>query len=289
MGKQAVSPDTIRVLDIELTNRCNASCIICPRTELTRPVGDMSRETFARVIEAVHGSSIARIYFSGFGEPLLHPEIAENIRRLKGVFRGSIQVNTNGAALTREIAAALVESGVDVVNVSYNGPGRGDYERVMKGMRFDTLESNLSTFREVRGAKARPRLSLQSSMPDNNTRKREIVKVASSLGVEILQLYPFNNRAGHIEETGGENRIPLEKRFCREMLFVTWEGVLYPCSHALGGADPLGSVHDVDLKAIVKQDYPMCADCTICDAKGLKRQKIWSNVLRHKVRSLFHR
>ena len=287
MERQASSDYRVRVLDIEATNRCNAQCLICPRDELERPVGDMSRETWSTLLSRIQSARLERIIFSGFGEPLLHPLLSAYLRELRGAFTGIIQVNTNGFKLTPEVARDLIEAEVDMLNVSYNGIEKEEYERIMRGMKYERLASNIREFRKARGKRKRPVLSLQSSMPGIKEEKKRIMGVASTLGVEMVQLYGFNNRAGYVEDEGRSGSdTPLGQRFCYPLLFIAWDGTIYPCSHDIKGTQPLGKIGEVSLGEVEKTDYPMCARCTVCEEDEMKRHKIWKNLWRHRLQSL---
>ena len=168
-------------------------------------------------------------------------------------------------ALTEALSTKLVEAGLDVLNVSYNGPEREAYEQIMRGMQFETLQRNLEQFLEVRGGRKKPVLSLQSSMPGVKKQRRTIMQIASLLGVEIVRLYGFNNRAGLLPDPEEGGRVPMADRFCYDKVMIAWDGTIYPCSHDIKGMHPLGNLVDAGFDAIRKEDYPMCADCTICD------------------------
>ena len=275
------------ILDIELTNRCNARCQICPRSEMERPLGDMSNKTFELLAERISHSGTKHVVFSGFGEPLLHPKLPAYVRRLRREVKGRIQVNTNAMALTKELSTKLVETGLDVLNISYNGPEREAYEQIMRGMQFERLKKNLEQFLEVRGGRKKPLLSLQSSMPGVKKQKRTIMRIASLLGVEIVRLYGFNNRAGLLPGPEKGGRVPMAERFCYDKVMIAWDGTIYPCSHDIKGVHPLSNLVDAGFAAIQKEDYPMCANCTICDQDENKRYKVWKSVLRHKMLRVF--
>ena len=148
------------------------------------------------------------------------------VRRLRREVKGRIQVNTNAMALTRELSAKLVETGLDVLNISYNGPEREAYEQIMQGMKFEKLQKNLEQFLEVRGGRKKPELSLQSSMPGVKKQKRTIMQIASLLGVEIVRLYGFNNRAGLLPGPEKEGRVPMADRFCYDKVMIAWDGTI---------------------------------------------------------------
>jgi hypothetical protein len=153
-------------------------------------------------------------------------------------------------------------------------------------MRFKQLEENVHGFIEARGSNPKPLLSLQSSTEGVETQKREIFKIGSALGMEVVQFYSFNNRAGYLQEGTDLNPIPLSHRFCYKILFIAWDGTIYPCSHDIKGRQPLGNVCLFSLDEIQKQDYPLCAHCTICITQGWKEHKIVKNILRYKLRRM---
>ena len=266
----------VRILDIELTNHCNINCTICPRDEITRPFGYMTADTYNTLLAKIKRYSIQHVGISGFGEPLLHPLFPKFIKQLRKGFQGNIQIVTNASRLTAEIADAIIEARVDGLVVSYNGPGKEEYEKVMRGMRFNKLERHVKSFIKKRNDKKKPTLVLQTSMPDALEHKTIVMKIAADLGFEKLNIYPFNNRMGYLKhENDNVNHIPLLNRFCYPFLFVAWDGNIYPCSHDIKGLNVLGSILDIEFDKVVKEDYAICASCTICDNKGLKSYNVY--------------
>jgi MoaA/NifB/PqqE/SkfB family radical SAM enzyme len=93
---------------LEPTDQCNLSCDGCyrknaPRHKTLAEV-DADLDVFQR-LRTFDGVSIAG------GDPLLHPEIIEIVRRIKG--RGVKPViNTNGHALTKELVRELKQAGL---------------------------------------------------------------------------------------------------------------------------------------------------------------------------------
>ena len=72
-----------RLIDVELTNRCNALCSFCPR-DVTPEQGFMSFETFSKVIERANELDIVpRITLTGQGESTLHPQLLEEVTLLQ--------------------------------------------------------------------------------------------------------------------------------------------------------------------------------------------------------------
>ena len=63
------------LFDIELSSKCNISCVFCPREKMEKiGMGLMDSKTMASVAEWLPlGSSVI---ISGLGEPLLNPRLA---------------------------------------------------------------------------------------------------------------------------------------------------------------------------------------------------------------------
>ena len=58
---------------IEPTVACNLDCITCFRNGWDQPMGRMSEETFAGILEGLKGlDPIPSVYFGGIEEPLFH-------------------------------------------------------------------------------------------------------------------------------------------------------------------------------------------------------------------------
>src|ERR1700728_658595 len=68
-------------IELEITNRCNADCIMCPRVDL-RSLGSMDERTFAAVERLAYEGCSGAI-FQGIGEPTLHIRLVEWVTRIR--------------------------------------------------------------------------------------------------------------------------------------------------------------------------------------------------------------
>lgn len=126
---------------IKLTWRCNLRCVMCnvwrqKRTSLLNlPVMTILAEELASL-------GTEKVHLTG-GEVLLHPEIFEIIAALSQ--RGmKVNLTSNGTLIDPEVAAHLVESGVQNVSLSLDGAtpavhdavrGKGNWKRTLRGLR----------------------------------------------------------------------------------------------------------------------------------------------------------
>lgn len=152
-------------LNVELTNRCNLGCSICPRREAgARPDADMDFETFKSIIDATPGLKILLPF--QWGEPLLSPVLLPSIEYAakKGV---RVMVTTNGTLLNREMAGDLCRAGLERLTVSFDG----DFQSfsTIRGVDPGTVFENIRLFRQVRDSLG-SRCALDVSMVvDENT------------------------------------------------------------------------------------------------------------------------
>src|SRR5580658_10952984 len=105
-------------VEIEITNRCNYSCIHCLRSihQKDCAFGDISLENF----ESILGQFIraTHVSLSGIGEPMLHPLLCDfaAVARRK-LASSTIGVETNGSLLDREMTERVLASELNEVVV----------------------------------------------------------------------------------------------------------------------------------------------------------------------------
>lgn len=66
-----------QLLSIELSNLCNADCIMCPRPDLTRKLQNMEFETLAKVVNDCRHKPLKEINLFWFGDSLFNKNIIE--------------------------------------------------------------------------------------------------------------------------------------------------------------------------------------------------------------------
>ncbi len=136
---------------VEPTSRCNLSCRTCIRNAWEEPLGDMSEETFARLLEGLKAfDPLPGLFFGGFGEPLAHPSIVEMVAQAKALGSPKIELITNGCLLTENIATNLIRAGLDTLWVSLDGIRPESYSDVRLGALLPQVLENLRRFKEIR-------------------------------------------------------------------------------------------------------------------------------------------
>ncbi len=272
------------LVDIELTNRCNALCSFCPRDK-TPQQGYLSRENFYqaidRVLELPH--PLPKITFTGQGEPTLHSDIVEFMHYAteKGLRVG---MTSNASRLHAQLAQDLVDAGLKEISLSISDFGE-DYEEVYN-LDFDTSMKNALKFVEI----AAGRVDITINIVEHDINKAKIDDMKAfwrSHGVKSFLVFAQNNRGGACDngKLFLESRATLDEAesLMREhgistlcdaafkFLFVGWSGNYYVCCNDYEKTTPLGHVSDIGFTALndtkldllARGGISACVDCDL--------------------------
>jgi MoaA/NifB/PqqE/SkfB family radical SAM enzyme len=198
---------------IELTNRCNLTCQTCIRNAWEESQGDMSAETWNQVIDGINAlPSRPEVFFGGFGEPLLLPNISKMVAQIKTV-AGKVELITNGMLLTEQRSRELIESGLDTLWVSLDGATPESYADVRLGAVLPQVIENIRRIAIMRHeSSCRPEIGIS------------FVAMRKNIG-DLPALFRMGPRLG-ISRYMVTNVFPYTKEMCKEMLYSrTIDGV----------------------------------------------------------------
>jgi MoaA/NifB/PqqE/SkfB family radical SAM enzyme len=293
---QMTGPMAAITIDIELTNRCNALCGFCPRDAMPQQGfmrGDVFEQSLARAIEfhtLAHGlptSPDAAVVFCGTGEPLVHRNTEQYVRRVRDAGL-ACELSTNGSLLSRDRAVALLEAGLQWINFNISDVG-ADYDRVY-GVPFERTRENVEQFIAL----ARGRCVVCVIIVDyhrDESHLRAVEAYWRARGVDHVIRYGLVNRAGSLRlaaaavpapdprDRSGESERQLICPAPFFHLFIGWDGRYYLCSQDWRKEVPLGSVFETSFAEIaaaklarVSSRKPICARCTL-DPTNLARRR----------------
>ena len=131
--------NTVINVHLELSNKCNLRCRMCPQNFMKRERKFMPFKLVKHVAE--NNPEVRRYGLSNWGEPLLHPDLISIVRYLKGLNK-LVGLSTN-AVLLDSIMARNLQS-LDWINFSVDAVGR-DYERI-RGVSYDLVKANILDF-----------------------------------------------------------------------------------------------------------------------------------------------
>ena len=137
-----------RLLSIELSSICNADCIMCPHSDMTRKKQNMSLELLEKIVEDCKNKPLKKINLFWFGDSLCHPKIIDCLRIVrKGLPRIKLYLSTNAGLLSEERSKAILdEELLDVINFDIDGIRKETFESIRRKLDFDKVMHNVDFF-----------------------------------------------------------------------------------------------------------------------------------------------
>ncbi len=142
-------------LDIETTNACNLKCPMCPRTTLLRQnrffkIQFMDFDFYRYLIDQGADHGLSSIKLNYLGEPLLHPDVAKQVKYAKDRGILDVMMNTNATLLTEDLSRALLEAGLDKMFFSFDSHEKEEYEAIRVGASFEKTVENIKNFVKIK-------------------------------------------------------------------------------------------------------------------------------------------
>ncbi|MFC3958454.1 GTP 3',8-cyclase MoaA [Halovivax cerinus] len=127
---------------VSLTDRCNFDCVYCHNEGLGDTRGpaaprdhEMGADDVVRFLEVATEFDVEAVKFTG-GEPMLREDLAEIVARTPDEL--SVSMTTNGTFLPGR-AEALVDAGLDRVNISQDALDRETFAQVTQSGAYDAV------------------------------------------------------------------------------------------------------------------------------------------------------
>lgn len=159
--EEVVPLSTPYVLFVDPSSACNFACTFCPTGDMGliksigRHQGTLPFEDFEKLVsdaaEFPEPFKVLRLYKDG--EPLVNKRLPRMIQLARESKRFKmIDTTTNGALLTRQLSDSLIDSGIDLINISIDGL---DAEQMMHFAKakvdFANFVDNIRYLNEIKG------------------------------------------------------------------------------------------------------------------------------------------
>lgn len=206
---------------IETTNLCNARCVMCPHSQMQRKTEVMNDETFSLIVDKLKKEKINPLAFilNGFGDPLTDMKIFERVRVIKKEFPSSVvKFYSNFGLATDDTIKNMLDSGLDELNVSFNGFNKENYEKVM-GIDYDRTRGNLKSLiaeRNKRKSNLKIRLSMTLTVHNDGDEKKFVEEWKQK--VDSVSVNKIHTYGGSVADVSGKNKINFNK-------------LIYPCKY----------------------------------------------------------
>ena len=201
-------------VQIEVTNRCNLSCRMCPRDALGVPREDMPFAVFKQVVDRIE--EVKLVTLTGWGEPFIHPDLFDMIEYCTG--KGlKVKLTTNGTLVDEVVQRRIVDSGLDSITFSLEDTGGKSGE----GHGGTQAMENLKGLLRLRKAQ-RPEVVIQVTLHAGKEKElHELIRLGAEAGVNRINLSrldlrfnPSLRRPSQVEEAAlfrGAERLGTER------------------------------------------------------------------------------
>jgi len=252
-------------LQLEPTVDCQLSCDYCPRTGVVAgpEIGEMAWDDYERLMTEV-GPYLVVVAFWQWGEPLLHPRIADMVRLAHD--HGCLTLlSTNGQVGGDCDVGALFEAGLDLLIISMDGAAQDVYEQTRQGgslQRVKEFAARAAMEKRRRGL-ATPLINLRTVATRVNKKEIDSIrKFARDVGVDAytaksVSLYydgspdsPVLPQSKELRSFQYQDQSTAESyaalgNFCRKPWYwpcLRHDGQLLLCECDHGLKEPLGNV-----------------------------------------------
>ncbi len=132
---------------LEITNRCNLLCNMCPRNQMAREELDIDINIFKKVVDEISHHPIAGLWLYNIGESMLHPQFFEMLNYLKKYpMIHPLWLSSNGVELTQQNTEKLLHSPLDFLNISLNAMDQESYKKISPKSDYNLVKGNLNYF-----------------------------------------------------------------------------------------------------------------------------------------------
>lgn len=182
---------TINYMRISVTDRCNLRCRYCMPDGITKCAMQeiLTYEEIVEIAQAAEDCGITRFKITG-GEPLVRMGVETLVRSLKNLpLTDQVTMTTNGVLLEEKLPA-LMEAGLDAVNISLDTTDREKYRQIAGR---DCLPQVLSAIRASVEAGIRTKINAVLIPGCNEDSFLPLVQMASELPVDVrfIELMPI--------------------------------------------------------------------------------------------------
>lgn len=263
---------------VEVTAFCNLECIMCPQKSLNREKGEMSLDTFKKIVDEVAIENInARLWLAIMGEPLLlKDKLIEMIQYAKSKGLNSIHLNTNATFLTNDMSDKLINSGVSEIIVGLDAFRKETYDIIRCKGDFNKTVKNVEYFLDQlkKLKKDDLHLIMQFIVMDENEHEVEVFKekwLSKGAIVKIRPKLGWGNsiQADNLNVPDSDRNFPCP--WLVRTVSIHWTGKLAQCDGDFEGNYSPGDINIQSIKEIWETEL------------NKRRERHWANDFTHEL------
>ncbi len=227
-AERSVTPPFPRQVQIETSNICNHKCKFCAHTLMKRPMAQIDRSRFERLVKEAHACGAREIGLFAGAEPLACKNIVEHIQFCKDIGYEYLYISTNGALGNKKLYKRMLDSGLDSIKFSINAGDKEEYISIHGRNDFEKVISNLKFVGEYRKNLGH-RVYVGVSFVGMDTTKGSFQNLKSHVSgyIDEIIYYDASNQSGQMHELPNppyrECHLPFNK------VHISLEGFLKAC------------------------------------------------------------
>jgi len=283
-------------VNLELTSKCNARCVMCPREAVIHPRA-MKLETLQQAVDRLSPKDVFRTVIAGYGEPTTHPQFEECMQIIS---QAAVRMDmvSNGQLLDQD-RLELVDGILDTLIISFSSTTPHIYEAVHVNLDQQQVMQNI-VLAQQRLKSTKLAISLTPLSNCIDTLPQTITWLREQ-GVENLSMSPsLYDRAGSLDETDKQesslrriikqyNLRSQELDFVPSLrdIYAQWrcnrfkciprntdlviaaDGSYQYCFNDMGHSHPLGHVTEIGIRTALEirertvENPDLCTNCSI--------------------------
>lgn len=273
-----------RFVQIQTSNKCNASCTFCPYpyTEAKKNFQLMDWKLYEKIILECSKHKVSQILPFFLNEPLLNKDLVKYIDFAKEKNPDSIiKIFTNGSLLNDKLGRQLLDSKIDEVIISFNGSTKEEYEKFMKPLKYEDTKMRVENFIRMRGERKKPAIAMHILKLDSSPKSVEWTRAFwNSFGV-AAHIFKYENRAGNVQNytiplNSNVKKIPCSRLF--DQIYILVNGAVILCCADWKNEVIFGNLNEKSITEIwngsermiyvnahIREDYNSLKLCNVCN------------------------
>ena len=236
------------IVQVEATNICNAKCTFCPRDDMARRQGIMDMALYRKIVDECAHLGIRHVRMHNYGEAFVDKQLPEKIRYAKERGIAEVGVITNGSLLGPEVARAVIEAGLDAINISLDAAGKETFESTRLGLKYDKVMANLEGFVRIRQelGRRRPKLILSFVRQGDSVEEQAFIDRWSAVADKV-HITELHNWAGTLDQASDVS-FPCYRQWLT--FTVLWDGRVSLCCADFDGRVVLGDLRTSTIEEV---------------------------------------
>ena len=242
------APILPEIVQIESTNICNAKCVFCPRDEMHRRQGVMSFDLFKKIVDECAELGITHVRVHNYGEPFIDRRLVEKVRYAKSKGIQEVGMISNGSLISEDVARAMIEAGLDAINISVDAGGRDVFESTRIGLKYDKVIGNVERLVRLRAelGRRRPKLILSFVRQNNSADEQAFIEHWKGIADKI-HITDLHNWAGTLNRES-DVTYPCYRPWLT--FTVLWDGRVSLCCADFDGRTVLGDLNTSTIQEV---------------------------------------